>query len=180
MAARRKLKLDNQGQVEFFEDSASGTNKIAVKAPATLAADVTLTLPTTDGAASQFLQTDGSGTLSWATGTSTLESAYENDSTLHTDVVNGPVKITASMFSTQDCLQITQESVTTGICLKILQQGSGFAITINGIAMTTGSGSPENVLSAPVGSIYLRTDGGAGTTLYVKQSGTGNTGWAGK
>jgi len=44
----------------------------------------------------------------------------------------------------------------------------------------TGTGSPEGVLSAPVGSVYLRKDGGSGTSLYVKQSGSGNTGWAGK
>lgn len=41
-------------------------------------------------------------------------------------------------------------------------------------------GSPEGVVTAPVGSIYLRADGGANTTLYVKQSGTGNTGWVAK
>jgi hypothetical protein len=44
----------------------------------------------------------------------------------------------------------------------------------------TGTGSPESVLTATVGHIYLRTDGGAGTTLYVKESGSGNTGWIGK
>ena len=43
-----------------------------------------------------------------------------------------------------------------------------------------GTGSPETVVTAPIGSLYLRTDGGAGTTLYVKESGTGNTGWIGK
>lgn len=45
---------------------------------------------------------------------------------------------------------------------------------------TNGTGSPEGVLAAPVGSMYTRTDGGAGTTLYVKESGTGNTGWVAK
>lgn len=43
-----------------------------------------------------------------------------------------------------------------------------------------GTGSPEGVVTAPVGSLYTRTDGGAGTTLYVKESGTGNTGWVAK
>lgn len=43
-----------------------------------------------------------------------------------------------------------------------------------------GSGSPEGVVTAPVGCLYSRTDGGAGTTLYVKESGTGNTGWVAK
>lgn len=44
----------------------------------------------------------------------------------------------------------------------------------------TSKGDPENVIAAQVGSIYLRQDGGAGTTLYVKESGTGNTGWVAK
>jgi hypothetical protein len=43
-----------------------------------------------------------------------------------------------------------------------------------------GSGSPEGAVSAPVGSIYMRSDGGAGTSFYVKESGTGNTGWVAK
>lgn len=43
-----------------------------------------------------------------------------------------------------------------------------------------GNGSPEGVVAASVGSLFLRFDGGAGTTLYVKQSGTDNTGWIGK
>jgi hypothetical protein len=43
-----------------------------------------------------------------------------------------------------------------------------------------GTGTPEGVLAAGVGCIALRSNGGAGTTLYVKESGTGNTGWVGK
>jgi hypothetical protein len=49
-----------------------------------------------------------------------------------------------------------------------------------GITWTSGSGSPEGVVTAPVGSLYSRSDGGLLTSLYVKQSGSGNTGWAGK
>lgn len=43
-----------------------------------------------------------------------------------------------------------------------------------------GTGSPETVVTAPVGTAYLREDGGAGTTLYIKESGSGATGWVGK
>ncbi|WP_042207430.1 hypothetical protein [Paenibacillus durus] len=43
-----------------------------------------------------------------------------------------------------------------------------------------GNGSPEGSVTAPVGTLYARTDGGASTTLYVKQSGSGNTGWVAK
>lgn len=45
---------------------------------------------------------------------------------------------------------------------------------------TSGSGTPEGVLSASVGSLYTRIDGGASTTLYVKESGAGSTGWVAK
>lgn len=54
------------------------------------------------------------------------------------------------------------------------------ALHVNGIPWYSGSGSPEGVVAAPVGALYSRTDGGASTTLYVKTSGTGNTGWTAK
>lgn len=53
-------------------------------------------------------------------------------------------------------------------------------ITSSNPFMTSGTGTPEGVVSAPVGSIFTRTDGGASTTLYVKESGAGNTGWIAK
>ena len=43
-----------------------------------------------------------------------------------------------------------------------------------------GANTPEGAFTAPVGSLYLRTNGGAGTTLYVKETGAGNTGWVAK
>jgi len=55
-----------------------------------------------------------------------------------------------------------------------VRPGAGTAI------WTSGAGTPEGVLTAVVGSLYTRTDGGAGTTLYVKESGAGNTGWVAK
>ena len=40
--------------------------------------------------------------------------------------------------------------------------------------------SAISLVAAAVGSIYSRTDGGASTSLYVKESGSGNTGWVAK
>ena len=42
------------------------------------------------------------------------------------------------------------------------------------------NGTPEGQITAPVGAIATRRDGGASTTLYVKQSGTGSSGWVAK
>lgn len=47
-------------------------------------------------------------------------------------------------------------------------------------ALIKGVGTPEAVVVAPVGTAYLRTNGGAVTTLYIKESGTGSTGWVAK
>ena len=44
--------------------------------------------------------------------------------------------------------------------------------------IVVGTGSPEGVVSGPVGAIYQRQDGSTGTTLYTKESGSGNTGWS--
>ena len=56
----------------------------------------------------------------------------------------------------------------------------GLEFGSSGPRIMSGSGSPNSVVSAPVGSLWLRTDGGSNTTLYVKESGTGNTGWVAK
>lgn len=40
-----------------------------------------------------------------------------------------------------------------------------------------GTSSPEGVVTATVGKFYVQTDGVDGTTLWLKVSGTGNTGW---
>jgi hypothetical protein len=50
----------------------------------------------------------------------------------------------------------------------------------NNVLWRCGAGTPEGSVTAVVGSLYTRTDGGANTTLYVKESGTGNTGWVAK
>jgi len=42
------------------------------------------------------------------------------------------------------------------------------------IEIPEGTGSPEGVVVASVGTLYRRTDSGE---LYVKKTGTGNTGW---
>jgi hypothetical protein len=57
---------------------------------------------------------------------------------------------------------------------------AGFAMNKANLIWLTGTGTPEAVVTADVGSLFTRTNGGAGTTLYVKETGTGNTGWVAK
>ncbi|MCM3746525.1 glycoside hydrolase family 55 protein [Paenibacillus pasadenensis] len=79
----------------------------------------------------------------------------------------------------------------TGYATTIIENGVNHAF-LNALRVTStgvvrpqnvgpgiycGSGFPEGVLTAPQGSIFMRSDGGAANSLYIKYSGSGNTGW---
>lgn len=59
------LTLNAQSDLRLADSDSS--NWVAFQAPATVASNVTWTLPSADGTANQVLQTNGSGTLSFAT-----------------------------------------------------------------------------------------------------------------
>ena len=61
------------------------------------------------------------------------------------------------------------------------QNVKAYKFNVDGeVIWTSGAGTPEGVVTAPVGSLFSRTDGGAGTSLYVKETGVGATGWVAK
>ena len=61
------MQIGATGAVRFADTDSS--NYIGLKAPGTVAANVTFTLPNADGSNGQFLKTDGAGALSWSTPT---------------------------------------------------------------------------------------------------------------
>jgi hypothetical protein len=63
---------------------------------------------------------------------------------------------------------------TTGVFSSTVRvQGGAF--------LRSGTGAPNGAVTGSVGDLWLRTDGGALTTLYVKESGANtNTGWVAK
>lgn len=75
----------------------------------------------------------------------------------------------------------TKFSTNSGgsIGFEVIAANGGVKLN-NGPVWKSGTGSPEGVVTAPVGSFYSRTDGGAATSWYVKESGSGNTGWVAK
>ena len=60
-----QVDITSQGDIRL-QDSTGG-QYVALQAPATVASNVTLTLPATDGTADQVLSTDGAGVLDWVT-----------------------------------------------------------------------------------------------------------------
>jgi hypothetical protein len=73
--------------------------------------------------------------------------------------------------------QIVKANTTAAINVAALDADMTF---IEDRFRRKGAGSPEGVVTAPIGAVYHNTTGGAGTSFYVKESGTGNTGWVGK
>lgn len=59
---------DAGATIRLFEDTDNGSSSVGLKAPDSIASNVTWTLPSADGTSGQFLSTNGSGTLSWASG----------------------------------------------------------------------------------------------------------------
>lgn len=53
----------------------------------------------------------------------------------------------------------------------------GIELASSGPRIMSGTGSPEGVVTAPVGSIRFQTDSTVGVTHWRKATGSGNTGW---
>ena len=92
----------------------------------------------------------------------------------------------ASRFQQTDYVQpATDGSVTltnlTGD-VRIHPSGSGAVRWVNdsqatGCTTIVGSGTPQGVVTAPPGSDYRNVAGAAGSVFWIKQTGTGATGW---
>ena len=61
----------------------------------------------------------------------------------------------------------------------IRQAPEAALLRAQGAGILSGNGSPAGVIDAPVGTLYRRLDGGAGTVLYVNEGG-GTGGWVAK
>ena len=143
--------------IKLYEDTDNGTNYVSFKAPDTIAANVTWTLPAADGTSSQVLQTNGSGTLSWATA-----SGGSGD-------VVGPASATANGIALFDG--------TTG---KLLKNSSAQDGLIYGLTVGRGAGAVSTNTAVGASALAANTTGdrniafGFGA-LDVNTSGSVNT-----
>ena len=71
------------GTLKLNEGTSNGSNFIALKAPNSVTSTTTFTLPDGDGATGQFLKTDGSGNLDFATVDQVL--TFEDDANVTED-----------------------------------------------------------------------------------------------
>lgn len=69
---------------------------------------------------------------------------------------------------------LTQDEKPT---LRMAEWIEAITDQVNFNEVASGSGSPEGVLVAIPTKLYMDTAGSAGSILYVKKTGTGDTGW---
>ena len=169
------------GKLKLLEDTDDGTSGVTITVPA-LAADYTLTLPTTDGDADQVLKTDGSGTLSWtAQGSGAPSNAQyvtlATDATLTvervltagdgislTDAGAGSTVTIASKFEPNDVVEIYEEFIGGSNATDRTIGTHGWATALSG------TGTAVNVHTA------LETNLNPG--IYRIETGTTTTGRA--
>ena len=106
------------GKATFAEGTNNGANKVTLKAPDSLAADLTLILPTADGTDGQILTTNGSGALSFSSPASSSFTISDNQGTPNTD-----------SFSTGGTLTFAG---TAGIKTTISDNSVGIVVDVNG------------------------------------------------
>lgn len=176
--AGRILTLDDQGQIIFKEGTGGGTSGVTLTAPATLAGDITFTLPTALPGSTLFMQSDSSGNLSFAAGTSSLDTAYDNGSTIAVDTGSIAITVTAAVSG----IEINKTDVNAGDALNVINAGTGigFDLSQTGVAIATRlqqSADTTNVqlnkLGTGVGSNLALDNDGTGINIFSNQDGNG-------
>ena len=138
------------GTIKFNEGTNNGTNFIALKAPNSVASDITFTLPSTDGSSGEALITNGSGVLSFSAISGNLTIADDTSTTttinLGTDTLTiaGGTGITSTISGDIVTLAIdntvtTASSTTTFTNKTIDANGTGNSITNLEVADFAGS-----------------------------------------
>ena len=82
------------GTIKFNEGTNNGSHYVSLKAPNSVASNLALTLPGTDGSSGHVLTTDGSGGLSFAAPATTLTLVDESSTSTSINLLTETLKIT--------------------------------------------------------------------------------------
>ena len=158
----------NGGGIKFNEGTGNGSNYVALKSPNSVSSSITWTLPDADGSADQFIKTDGSGALGWATSSSAADDITIGDAAVTISTSSGNITIDATANNTDIIFKGTD--ATADITMLTLDGSEAGAATFNstitgGGLLTTGGNivipNAGNIGSASdTDSIAIASDGG--------------------
>ena len=141
-AAASFTQVDITAQGDLRLQDSSGGEYVALQAPATLGSNYTLTLPTSDGDSGQYLQTDGSGALSWDSGTSEAYSAFSVITSNTSLVAKGQY-----ISNSSSTLTHTLPSGSAGDTIIISNAGSA-TVTVDRNSQNIDSSAEDGTLAA--------------------------------
>jgi len=148
------------GSLQLTEASANGSNYIALSAPSTLSADKTYTLPTADGNSGDVLNTNGSGTLSWATPAAS-GGWTDGGTNVYTTSTTDNVGIGTTTPSTT--LEIVKQSTSSPLMVSSVATGDGdYLIILSGgnVGIATIAPTGKFEVKASGGNIVMASSGG--------------------
>lgn len=125
------------------------------------------------------IQANVVGASTEANGTFASVAKYTFQDDLDVDgvlVVGGGITNTGDIQTSNDMIVGSDVVVANDVDISGGCSVSG-NIILSSSGIYHGSGSPEGVVAANIGSLYLDSAGGSGTSLYTKESGSGTTGW---
>lgn len=167
------LTLNGQSDLRFADSDSS--NWVAFQAPATVASNVTWTLPAADGTANQVLKTDGAGLLGWVsassgdvttTGTQTLTNKTLTDPAIIGTVLEDVYTITDGAAFEIDPGNGSIQLITLGASRtpKATNFAAGEAVTL---MVDDGTAYTLTWTDATFGGsgVVWKTDSGAAPTL---------------
>ena len=166
----------NTSEARFRELAANGVHYLALKAGDSLAANLTFTLPTSDGTSGQFMRTNGSGILSFADALTAVTTTEITDGTIVNADINAAAAIAYSKLSLASSLvtsDITDNTLTTSdlnATLTFIDADLLDLSAINASSATEGLILPQATsvtASTAEGQITWDTDN---DTLYIGNS----------
>ena len=121
------ITLKERNEIRFGD--ADSSNYIGLKSPATIGSSFTLSLPTADGSSGQFLKTDGSGNLSFATVSQTITVGTTSISTGGSaTTISGLSSITSTNVNSTTTKATTIQTNATNRVAPVFQNSSGTEI----------------------------------------------------
>src|SRR6056300_1582405 len=150
------------GEIRFNEGTNNGTNFIGLKAPNAVTTSKTFVLPDGDGTAGQFLKTDGSGNLDFATVNQFITlsdgSATDQYNTAETLLFTGGQSITTAVTDNEITFSVTAGSIDTT------------QLTDSGVTNTKLSTGGQTTLGSSTLTLGATTTDIAGLTSLVVDS----------
>jgi len=166
------------GEIRLAEDTDNGTNYVGFKAPVSISANLSWTLPATDGGSGQFLSTNGSGVLSWSSpagGGDVVGPASSTDNAVaRFDLTSGKLLQNSGVTIADDNATIISGSSSSDM-LRITQTGAGNALVVEDSANPDATPFVVNadgtVLVGATASQAVATS--ASATLQIQSPGIG-------